>query len=46
MTGRLYNNMIVHVPGDSSMIGHFYPVRLLECRGFYYFGEVEVERRD
>lgn len=40
VTGRLSNNMIVHVKGDASMIGKFYPVRLDECRGFYYFGSV------
>ena len=38
VTGRLSNNMIVHVKGDSSMIGRFYRVRLDDCRGFYYFG--------
>lgn len=38
VTGRLSNNMIVHVPGDASMIGKFYTVRLDDCRGFYYFG--------
>ncbi len=41
MTARLSNNMIVHVPGDSSMIGTFAPIRLKECKGFYYFGEIE-----
>lgn len=40
ITCRLSNNMIVHVPGDASMIGHFYSVRLDECKGFYYFGSV------
>ena len=38
VTGRLSNNMIVHVKGDPSMIGRFYRVRLDDCRGFYYFG--------
>ncbi len=38
ITCRLSNNVIVHVKGDASMIGHFYDVHLDECRGFYYFG--------
>lgn len=41
VTARLSNNMIVHVPGDCSLIGTFQPVRLEECRGFYYFGRIE-----
>ena len=40
VTARLSNNMIVHVPGDASLIGTFRPVLLTECRGFYYFGEL------
>ncbi|MBP3217001.1 MAG: tRNA (N6-isopentenyl adenosine(37)-C2)-methylthiotransferase MiaB [Lachnospiraceae bacterium] len=40
VTARLSNNMLVHVPGDPSMIGKYYPVRLIECRGFYFFGEI------
>ena len=39
-TGRLDNNSIVHFPGDSSMIGNIYNVRLDECKGFYYMGEL------
>ena len=39
VTGRLSNNLLVHFPGDASMIGKFYQVRLNECRGFYYIGE-------
>ena len=45
VTCRLSNNMIVHVPGDASMIGKFYPVKLSECRGFYYFGEITGDER-
>ena len=41
VTARLSNNMIVHIRGDASMIGSYVRVRLVECRGFYYFGEVE-----
>lgn len=40
MTGRLGNNHIVHFPGDASMIGQILPVRLDECRGFYYMGSL------
>ena len=43
VTCRLSNNMIVHVPGDASLIGTYQPVRLEECRGFYYFGRIEKE---
>lgn len=38
MTGRLSNNILVHFPGDSSLIGSLVRVRLDECRGFYYMG--------
>ncbi|MDC7300825.1 tRNA (N6-isopentenyl adenosine(37)-C2)-methylthiotransferase MiaB [Agathobacter ruminis] len=41
VSGRLANNSLVHFPGDASMIGNIYQVRLLECKGFYYLGEVE-----
>ena len=40
MTGRLSNNLLVHFPGDESLIGKFVEVRLDECRGFYYIGEM------
>ena len=40
VTARLSNNMLVHVPGDASMIGQYYNIRLTECRGFYFFGEI------
>lgn len=39
VTGRLDNNLVVHFPGDASMIGKLVPVRLNECKGFYYLGE-------
>ena len=38
VTGRLSNNTIVHIPGDSSMIGQLVNVSLDQCRGFYYLG--------
>lgn len=41
MTGRLSNNLLVHFPGDVSLIGKLVPVKLLECKGFYYIGALE-----
>lgn len=43
ITGRLGNNLLVHFPGDASMIGKFFPVHLKECKGFYYLGEIVKE---
>lgn len=40
ITGRLSNNTIVHFKGDASLIGKIVNVRLKECRGFYYVGEL------
>ncbi len=40
VTGRLGNNSIVHLPGDERLVGQIVPVRLTECRGFYYCGTV------
>ncbi len=40
VTGRLDNNSVVHLPGEESLIGQIVPVRLNECRGFYYLGSV------
>ena len=42
VTGRLSNNLMVHFPGDESLIGAVVPVLLRESKGFYYMGE----RRD
>lgn len=39
VTGRIEHNIVVHLPGDASMIGKIVPVYLKECKGFYYFGE-------
>ncbi len=41
VSGRLSQNITVHFPGDEKLIGKIVPVRLRECRGFYYFGEQE-----
>ena len=40
LTGRLSNNLLVHFPGDPSLIGTFQKVRLTEAKGFYYIGEL------
>ena len=40
VSGRLSNNILVHLKGDSSMIGKILPVRLTESGGFYYMGEL------
>lgn len=40
VTGRMSNNTIVHLPGSLDMIGKIIDVRLTECKGFYYIGEV------
>lgn len=40
VTGRLSNNLTVHLPGDGSLIGQIVPVKLTECKGFYYIGEL------
>ncbi|MDO5539871.1 MAG: tRNA (N6-isopentenyl adenosine(37)-C2)-methylthiotransferase MiaB [Eubacteriales bacterium] len=41
MTGRLSNNLLVHFPGDASLIGKIVNVRLSQCKGFYYIGEIK-----
>ncbi len=38
LTGRLSNNLLVHFPGDPSLIGTFQNVKLTEAKGFYYIG--------
>ena len=40
MTGRLSNNLLVHFPGDESLIGKLVDVSLDECHGFYYIGKM------
>ena len=39
VTGRMGNNLLVHFPGDATLIGKLVPVRLEECKGFYYMGK-------
>ena len=40
VTGKLTNNSTVHFPGTADMIGTIQNVRLNECKGFYYIGEI------
>ncbi len=41
LTGRMSNNTLVHFPGDKALIGEIVNVRLNECHGFYYMGQIE-----
>ena len=41
VTGRMSNNILVHFPGDKSLIGKIVEVHLKECKGFYYIGEMQ-----
>lgn len=40
MTGRLSNNLLVHFPATSDIIGQLKEVKLTACKGFYYIGEL------
>jgi tRNA-2-methylthio-N6-dimethylallyladenosine synthase len=40
VTGRLDNSSVVHVKASKDLIGKILPVRLVECKGFYYMGEL------
>lgn len=40
VTGRMSNNLLVHFKGDENLIGRFVDVKLTECKGFYYIGEL------
>ena len=40
VTGRMSQNLLVHFKGDPSLIGQIVRVRLCECKGFYYIGEL------
>jgi len=40
VTGRMSNNTIVHFKGDENLIGKIVRVKLTECLGFYYMGEL------
>lgn len=41
VTGRMSNNLLVHFQGDESLIGKIVDVKLSECKGFYYLGEMQ-----
>ena len=41
VTGRMSNNILVHFPGNESLIGKIVDVYLIECKGFYYLGEMK-----
>lgn len=41
VSGRMSNNSIVHFPGEKSLIGSIVNVKLTECKGFYYIGEID-----
>jgi len=40
LTGRLSNNVLVHFSGCKELIGKLVDVKLKECKGFYYLGEL------
>ena len=46
LTGRMSNNLLVHFPGEASMIGSLVRVNLNECKGFYYIGELVESSND
>ena len=39
VTGRLSNNILVHLPGNENDIGKLINVSLEDCKGFYYIGK-------
>lgn len=41
VTGRMSNNLLVHFKGDETLIGKIVDVKLKECKGFYYLGEMQ-----
>ena len=41
VTGRMSNNLLVHFPGKEELIGKIVNVKLNECKGFYYLGEMQ-----
>ena len=40
VTGRLSNNSVVHLPGTGELTGRLVDVKITECRGFYYYGQI------
>lgn len=45
VSGRLGNNFIVHFPGSRDLIGKIVKVKLKECKGFYFYGELTGQER-
>ncbi len=45
VSGRMGNNFIVHFPGDKDLIGKIVKVKLKECKGFYFYGELDGQER-
>ncbi len=43
LTGRTSNNLLVHFPGDASLVGSIRRVRLEASKGFYYMGTLISE---
>lgn len=43
LTGRMGNNMLVHFPGDESLIGQIVKVHLDRSKGFYYMGHMSSQ---
>ena len=43
LTGRMGNNMLVHFPGDESLIGQIVKVHLDQSKGFYYMGYISSQ---
>ncbi len=46
LTGRLESNMVVHFPGEDSLIGKLVRVKLDKAHGFYYSGTYIVEESE
>ena len=40
LTGRLSNNNLVHFKGCSELVGTIADVTLVDCKGFYYIGQL------
>ncbi len=41
VTGRMSNNLLVHFKGSRDLIGSYLKVHLVQCKGFYYIGELK-----
>ena len=40
VTGRTEENVTVHFKGEAELVGSIVDVKLIECKGFYYIGEL------